>query len=188
MRMFFDPNAGTEMQGEVVSREPASSLLVACVDARPSEIRTMSRSFERLVAAVEEFHNWVQLPRLGNLSPKLMFEFTPESVWADPYKVDAGLPGCYVFEDDEGDLYYVGSVSANSGFGYRFANGYLCKDPEDKTKIKRSGWLMSARRIYFVDLPRDIAVNACHRRFGPYSLASFRNSSLLPAPPSRLFV
>ena len=117
----------------------------------------MIRSFELLAAAVAEFHNWVELPRHQRLSPKLMFEFTPESFWKDQYKVDPGLPGCYIFADDKDDLYYVGSVSANSDFGYRFGNGYLSRDPEDKTKIKRWGHAVLARRIYVVDLPKEYA-------------------------------
>lgn len=117
----------------------------------------MNPSFEKLAAAVAEFHKWVELPRHQHLFPKLMYEFTPASVWADQYKVDARLPGCYVFEDDEGDLYYVGSVSANSSFGYRFANGYVCKDPKDTTKIMRLGHASSARRIYVVDVPKEYA-------------------------------
>lgn len=117
----------------------------------------MSGEIEKLVAAVAEFHNWVELPRYQRLSPKLMFEFTPDTVWKDQYKVDAGLPGCYVFENDEGALYYVGSVSANSGFGYRFGNGYFCRDPEDMTKVKRLGKATAARRIYVVDVPKEYA-------------------------------
>ena len=117
----------------------------------------MIYAFEELAAAVSEFHNWVELPRHQHLSPKVMFEFNESTVWSDSYKVDAGLPGCYVFEDDSGELYYVGSVSANSSFGYRFANGYINKDSEDKSKIKRSGAAMEAHRIYVVDVPKEYA-------------------------------
>lgn len=117
----------------------------------------MINAIELLEAAVSEFHNWVELPRYQRLSPKLMFEFTPDTVWKDQYKVDAGLPGCYVFENDEGVLYYVGSVSANSGFGYRFGNGYFCRDSDDMTKVKRLGKATAARRIYVVDVPKEYA-------------------------------
>ena len=118
---------------------------------------TMTSPLETLIAAVEEFHAWVHLPGCGRLSPKLMFEFKPESVWSDGYHVDAALPGCYIFEDHAGALYYVGSVSANSGFGYRFANGYVCRDPADPAKIKRSGNATNCRRIYVVDVPPEHA-------------------------------
>jgi hypothetical protein len=115
---------------------------------------------KRLLAAVEEFHNWVQLPKCGRLFPKLLYTFTPESAWNELYQVNPslpGLPGCYIFEDRAGDLYYVGSVSANSGFGYRFANGYVCKDPTDPGKIKRVGNAENCSRIYVVDVPPEHA-------------------------------
>ena len=117
----------------------------------------MFRAFERLAAAVAEFHNWVELPKHRHLFPKLMFEFREETPWSDPYRVDPGLPGCYAFENDDGEIYYVGSVSANSDFGYRFVNGYICKHPEDKTKVQRLGHATEARRIYVIDVPKEYA-------------------------------
>ena len=117
----------------------------------------MPEALDKITAAVAEFHNWIALPRHGRLSPKLMFEFTPESIWSDAYKADAGLPGCYVFEDNQNDLYYVGSVSASKSFGYRFANGYVCKDPEDNKKIKRLGNASLCRQIYVIDVPKEYA-------------------------------
>lgn len=117
----------------------------------------MSELPERLVAAVAEFHNWVKLPRYQDLSPKVMYEFTDASVWEDPYLVDPNLPGCYVFEDVDGRACYVGSVSANSTFGYRFGNGYICKDPNDNRKVLRIGNAESISRIYVIDLPKEYA-------------------------------
>lgn len=128
-------------------------------DAVPRFLSTeeVGPSFERLTAAVAEFNNWVKLPRCPRLSPKLIIEFKPESVWNDLNYAESGLPGCYVFENSEGELYYVGSVSANSGFGYRFANGYVGRDPADKSKIVRSGNAADSRRVYKVDVPKEHA-------------------------------
>jgi hypothetical protein len=114
-------------------------------------------ALEKLVAAVAEFHNWVKLPNHHDLEPKLMYEFTDSSLWSDQYQVDPSLTGCYVFVDDEESIYYVGSVSANSSFGYRFANGYVCKDPEDPLRVKRLGNASKANRIMVIDLPREYA-------------------------------
>ena len=117
----------------------------------------MNQALERLVAAVAEFHNWVEMPRHRRLTPQLMFEFTPESRWDDTYNVDARLAGCYIFENEAGELYYVGSVSANRSFGYRFANGYVCRDDVDRTKTKLMGNAETCRRIYVVDVPKEYA-------------------------------
>lgn len=117
----------------------------------------MNPAFEKLAAAVAEFHDWVALPKHQKLSPKLMLEFSMESLWDDLYQVDAALPGCYAFENAEGELYYVGSVSASRCFGYRFANGYVCKDPENPLKVKQLGNAAEAKRIYVVDVPKEYA-------------------------------
>jgi hypothetical protein len=117
----------------------------------------MNPSLDRISAAVAAFYRWVQLPRCPELQPKLMLQFSLIPSWSDPYLVDASLPGCYIFENDAGELYYVGSVSASSSFGYRFANGYVCKHPDDPTKALRSGNAEHARRIYVVAVPREYA-------------------------------
>jgi hypothetical protein len=115
----------------------------------------MSTPLEKLAGAVAEFHKWVELPKCSRLTPKLMLEVSLVPLWADQYLVDASLPGCYIFENDEGELYYVGSVSASSSFGYRFANGYVRRHLEDPTKALLLGNAEKARRIYVVDVPRE---------------------------------
>lgn len=117
----------------------------------------MSEPFGNLAAAVAEFQNWVKLPKLSHLSAKLMYEFTEQSVWADQYKVNAGLPGCYVFEDANGELVYVGSVSGNEDFGRRFAGSYVRKHPADATKVEQLGNAVGARKIYVVDVTKEYA-------------------------------
>lgn len=86
-----------------------------------------------------------------------MFEFTDASVWADQYKVNAGLPGCYIFEDANDELVYVGSVSGNEDFGRRFAGSYVRKHPDDGTKIEQLGNAIGARFIYVVDVTKEYA-------------------------------
>lgn len=116
------------------------------------------KALDQIKSAVNEFQSWVVLPELQeNLEPKLMLEFSDASLWADQYKVDAARVGCYAFEGDSEKIYYVGSVSANSSFGYRFANGYICKDPKQPSKVKRLGKASKAKRIFVVDLPREYA-------------------------------
>lgn len=66
-----------------------------------------------------------------------MFEFTDSSVWADPYKVNAGVPRCYIFEDANDELVYVGSVSGNENFGRRFAESFVRKHPDDDTTVEQ---------------------------------------------------
>ena len=119
----------------------------------------MSQALARLTIAVEEFGAWVQLPKLPKespLIPKIMFEFSSESVWTDSYLGDPTLPGCYIFEDEAENITYVGSVSASRDLGRRLAD-YLCKDPANPGKIKKLGNAESCRRIYVISVPKHYA-------------------------------
>lgn len=115
----------------------------------------MGSALDRLTKALSHFHDFVELPKLSRLTPKLMFEFTEQALWAEKYHAGPALAGCYVLETEGEEFVYIGSVSANGDFGRRFAGSYFRRNPNDQSLYEKLGHAIHAKRIYVVDLPND---------------------------------
>ena len=112
----------------------------------------------RICEAINELNRWVALPGRPPFCADLMYEFTNQPDWSNPYLVEPALPGCYIFQGADEMILYVGSVSCNNELGRRFANRYISREsrPDGDWKRQRNE-LVGACAIYAVTVPREYA-------------------------------
>jgi GIY-YIG catalytic domain len=109
-------------------------------------LNIIMETLQEIKNALDDFLKYV--PALSQLSP--------EGPWFMPIDWDkkvsfpnAELPGVYFFQNNEGNLIYIGKAS--NGLGERIGSGYIGQGG----KIKDSK-IADASQLYTIGLPKDL--------------------------------